>query len=151
LISDDRQVGRGADSAERAGVRAEVGENLPRLGGPHRDRAGRVDELLLFEGVVAAQQDQRELAVKDVDEGLDLPVGGRVVAGDQVLNRPDAGRVEPLRRLQRRGGVKRGVQGLEGGDRGLDVRRVAALRGVDDVVLAGVGRADELRGARTAH
>ena len=86
-----------ADRAERAGVRAERGEDLLALGRAHRDRAGRVDELLLLQGVVAAQQHQRELAVKDVDQGLDLPVGGRVVAGGQVLDRPHAGRVEALR------------------------------------------------------
>jgi hypothetical protein len=150
-VGQDRQVGRDTDRAERAGVRTQRGEDLRGLGRARRDRAGRVDELLLLQGVVAAQQHQRELAVEDVDEGLHLPVGGGGVAGGQVLDRPDAGGVEALRRVPGGGRVGRRVDGRQGRYRRFDVGRVAALRAVDDVVLAGVGRADELGRAGAAH
>ena len=105
-IGDDRQV-RDADRAERARVRAERGEDLVRLGRPHRAGAGGVDELLLLQGVVAAEQDQRDGAVEDVDQRLDLPVGRGVVTGRQVLDRPHPGGVEPGRLGQGDGRVGR--------------------------------------------
>ena len=100
-VGDDRQVRSTPTAPSEPGCAPSAAKISPASAGRDRDRAGRVDELLLFKGVVAAQQDQRELAVEDVDQRLDLPVGGRVVAGGQVLDRPHAGRVEPLGRGQR--------------------------------------------------
>jgi hypothetical protein len=120
-VGDDRPVGD-ADRAERARVGAERGEDLVRLGRTDRDGAGGVDELLLLERVVAAEQDQRELAVENVDEGLDLAVARRVVAGGQVLDRPHARRVEPLGRVQRDGRVQSAVDGRDHRHRRLGAR-----------------------------
>src|SRR5690606_30612250 len=99
LVGDDGQGGgqERVDGPEAAGQRAQRVLDLRRVGGADLGGAGRVHELLLVERVVAAQQDERERAVQDVHEGLDLPVVGRAVRA-QVLDGADARRVEPLRR-----------------------------------------------------
>ena len=95
-VGDDRQVAD-ADRAEAAGQGAERGHDLLRLRRPDVHRAGRVDQLLVRQRVVAAQQHQRQLAVDDLHERLDLPVAGEAVADRQVLDRAHAGRGEPGR------------------------------------------------------
>ena len=140
----------GADRAQAAGQRAEGVADLLRLGRADGDRAGGVGELLLVQRVVAAQQDQGEHVVEEVDQGLDLLVGRGLVLDREILDRAYAGGGEGLR-----GGEQPGPFGIiDGGQPGhglLDVRGVTALRAHDDEVLAGGGRADELGGVRAAH
>ena len=91
-------------------------------------RPGRVGELLLVQRVVAAHQHQGELAVQQVDEGLDLPVGGRVVPGRQVLDGAHAGVAK------RSGAGSPGRSAISGSSRGglLHVGGVVAVRAVRD-------------------
>ena len=56
---------------------AQGGPDVVALRGSYLRGAGGVEELLLLEGVVAAQQQEGQFAVDPVDEGLDL-VFGRV-------------------------------------------------------------------------
>jgi hypothetical protein len=56
---------------------------------------GGVEQLLVDQAVVAAQQHQGGPPVEHVDEHLDLPVGRRLVLAGQVLDGPDPRRGEP--------------------------------------------------------
>ena len=146
LVRDHRQTGD-RDRAQAARQRPQCGPDLLRLGRADRRRPGRVGELLLVQRMVTAHQHQGELAVQQVDEGLDLPLGGRVVPGRQVLDGPHAGSVEPLR-----GGQPRAVGDLRQRRGGLlHVGRVVAGRAVRDRVLAGLRRAHELGRVPAAH
>ena len=102
-----KEVTPTAPSEPRCG--AERRDDLVGGGGTDCDRAGGVDELLLLQRVVTAQQDKGEHTVEHVDQRLDLPVGWRVVTGREVLDRPHARRVEPRWRVQREGRVRRGI------------------------------------------
>ena len=95
-VREHGQVGD-ADRAEAARQRAERRLDFVGLGRADRHRAGRVDQLLVRQRMVAAQQHQRQLAVDDLHQRLDLPVGGQAVLGDQVLDGPHARRVQPGR------------------------------------------------------
>jgi acetyl-CoA acetyltransferase len=96
LVRDDRVIAD-ADRAQAAGQRAQGVADLVRLGRADRVRAGGVDELLLVQRVVAAQQNQGEHAVQEVDQGLDLAFGRGLVAGREILDGPYPGSVEGLR------------------------------------------------------
>src|ERR1700722_15379492 len=154
-VRDDRVTAetgwQSADRAQAAGQRAQRGADLVRLGRADLVRAGGVDELLLVQRLVAAQQDQGEHAVEEVDEGLDLAFGRGLVAGGQILDGPDPGRVEGLRGREYHGPFGRIVYGGQPRRRLLDVRRVTALRAQDDQVLTGRCGADEFGGVRAAH
>ena len=90
LVRDDRVIANTrrhcADRAQAARQRAEGGADLVGLGRADRGRPGGVDELLLVQRVVAAQQDQREHAVQEVDQGLDLAVGRGLVLDREILD-----------------------------------------------------------------
>jgi hypothetical protein len=146
-VGDYRQVAD-ADRAQAARRGAERRLDLVGVGRPDRRGAGLVDQLLLHQGVVAAQQHQGELPVDDVGQGLDLPlaghpVGRRLQVGDglharsgELLGGRHRGGV--LGRRHRRGGL-------------LDVGGVVAGGAADDVVLARLGGGHELHRGAPAH
>src|SRR5579859_3426390 len=151
LVRDDGVIGD-ADRAQAAGQRAQGVADLVRQGRADRVRAGGVDELLLVQRVVAAQQDQGEHAVQVVDQGLDLAFGRGLVALREVLDGLYPGSVERFRGLVSHGPFgKIIIYGGQPRRRLLDVRRVTALWAQDDQVLARRRRADELGGVRAAH
>ncbi len=107
LVGDAPGDRRHADRAEAAGQRAERGADLLGLGRADRDGAGGVDELLLVQRVVAAQQDQGERAVQEVHQGLDLARRRGLVPGGEILD----------------GAHARGGERFGGGKQGTSVRR----------------------------
>jgi len=96
LVRDHRQV-RHAHRAQAAGERAQRVADLLGVRWAQRRRRCGIGQLLLVKRMVAAHEDQGQLAVEQVDQRLDLPVGRRVVRFGQVLDGPHAGGVEPLR------------------------------------------------------
>src|SRR5690606_40294379 len=147
VVGDDRGV-VDADAAEAAGVGTQQFPDLLGMGGPDVGGAGGVDQLLLVEVVVAAEQQNHGLAVDDVDKGLDLPLGSgdvRVGVGEGLDGaQPRCG--EPL---QLTGFAV--VDRVEGGGGLLQVGPVAAVPTGDDPVLPGLGALDELDGLGATH
>src|SRR5690606_34837536 len=147
VVGDERGV-VDADAAEAAGVGAEQFPDLLGVGGPDVGRAGGVDQLLLVEVVVAAEQQNRGLAVDDVNQGLDLPLG----SGDVGV-----GVGEGLDGAQPRCGEPLHLPGfavidrVEGAGRLLQVGPVAAVPTGDDPVLTGLGALNELDGLGATH
>jgi hypothetical protein len=132
-VGDDRQVAH-ADRAEAAGGGAERRTDLGWAGGAHLPRAGGVEELLLDQAVVPAQQDQGSLPIDQIDERLDLPVRRSVVVPGQILDGAGARGRERLRGRQPRAVM----DGGQGRGRLLDVGGVPAGLAADHQVLAGV-------------
>jgi len=129
-------------------MRAERLVNLLGGGGPDLLALDVVDDLLLDQGVLAAQQQEHELVVNAIDEGLDLPRAGRTALEiRQVLDRPHAGRGELLGRIQTGLIVCR----LDAAGRLLEVRRVAAAFAGGDPVLARIAAQHELDGLIAPH
>ena len=101
--------------------------------------------------VITAHQDQGQRAVKQVNQGLDLAVGSRLVLGGEIVDGAYAGGREGFGRGKHHSPFGRIIYGGQPGRRLLDVRGVIAVRAVDDEIFAGWGRADELDGVRAAH
>ena len=78
LVRINRQLGN-AHRAQAARMRAQRREYLLRLRRPEVTRAERADQLGLVQLIIAAQQDQHRLAVRDINECLDLPVRRDIV------------------------------------------------------------------------
>src|SRR5215472_7788912 len=133
-IRDDRQI-LDAYCAQAARQRAEHCPDLVRLRGADVGHAGRVDELLVLQLMIAAEQHQGRLTLDDLDQGLDLAVRGQAVSGSQVLDRPDTWRVQPDRCIRTRAVLDRGQRR----GRLLQVRCVVAVRTRRNQVLARVG------------
>ncbi len=146
-VGQDPQV-RNTHRTQASRRRSQRGPDLRFRSGPHVAGAGGVLQLLLRQGVIAAQQHQRGLAVEHVDEGLDLLLRGRpVLDARQVFDGANAWRRELL------GGVVR-LSVFRCGDLGrrlLQVGRIAAGATRRNVVLAGVASHDELHRLASAH
>jgi len=114
LVGEDRVPGD-PDRAEAAGQRAERGADLLGLRRADVGRRGGVDQLLLVQRVVAADQDQGERAVDEVDEGLDLAVGRGLVSGGEIFYGPHARRREGLGRGEHHGPFRRIIYKIQPG------------------------------------
>ena len=107
------------------------------------DRAGLGHELGLIERVVAPDEHQDGLGIRDKHQGLDLMPGRNSVRGSGEGFNGDHARGGKL--LGRRsGGFRRGRFGGATADRLLDVGRVLARLAVNHVVLARLCRHHEL-------
>src|SRR5260370_28339994 len=122
-IRDDWQI-LDAYCPQDARQRAKRCPYLVWLRGADVGHAGRVDQLLVLQLMIAAQQHQGQLTLDDLDQGLDLAVRGQAVSGRQVLDRPDAWRVQPDRCIRTRAVLDR----RQRRGRLLQVRSVVAVR-----------------------
>ena len=147
LVGHDRKLGH-ADRAEAPRGGAERRADLLAGRGARIDAPEPVGELLLHQGVVAAQQHERGLRVHYVDERLDLSLrrSAPVEAG-QVVDGVLPGRRELLGSWKTRGVLdtlerRRGL---------IEVRRVAAGAAGGHPVLARIARHHELDRLAAAH
>ncbi len=148
-----RVIGDDADPVDTDGpetprVGPEQLSDLLRGGGPGLDCSRGVEELLLLELVITAEEDQERLVIGHVHQGLDLPVGGSQVGMGlgQGADRAQPGSGEALQ--GRRVGI---VAARHGRDRTLDVGAIAAIGAGDDPVFAGIAPDHELHRLRAAH